>query len=274
MVNMVRTVFFADVLGFSSMSRTAPDLAVDALSDIATLLSADHPVATYLNRHPWEERYALSDSIFLVGLDPVEACKAVAEFFFNLAFYVAEADHPVLLRGAVAHGEIQYAPPIFPTTTSNLVGEAVVEAVTLERMDPKGPRLYVSGRVAEALQMSPLHDWLLSPATDSLSELLWLLPADPSEVNPTLIARVAKGAARWFERSADQPRSGVHYVGYLELVVRSLLRLRERAPAAAAEIQSQLELSHLLDSAASLPATESRERLLGVSALYIGGGTE
>ena len=148
MVNrMIRTVFFADVLGFSNMSvEEGAVAAVDALSDLATLLSEEHVVARYLNRFAWEARYALSDSVFLTGESPVKVCVAAAEFFFNLAYYNTSRECPVLLRGAIAEGEVRYTPSIFPTATSNLVGAAVVEAVTLERLELRGPRLFVTER--------------------------------------------------------------------------------------------------------------------------------
>ncbi len=68
MVNsMKETVFFADVLGFSSRARLARAAsAIEALSDVAHILSKDHAVARYLQLPVWRQRYALSDSIFLV----------------------------------------------------------------------------------------------------------------------------------------------------------------------------------------------------------------
>lgn len=267
MVNMVRTVFFADVLGFSSLSRSAPEAAVEALTDIAILLSDEHPIAQYLNRFVWDARYALSDSIFLVGTQPAEVCRAVAEFFFNLAFYVAEADRPLLLRGAVALGDVRYADPIFPkTATSNLVGEAVVEAVTMEHCEPKGPRLFVSERVAAEIGKTSLAGWLLSPVSESLSELLWLLPAEPERINQSMLQRVCQSGVAWFRQHGHQPGYGSHYLGYMELIVRSLLRLKERAPEMAEALKTQLGLPQVMASA-DLPASPSRERLLEIATL-------
>jgi len=103
-------VFFADVLGFSARSRAgnaAP--AVDALSDLASILSTQSSVARYLQAPAWRRRYGLSDSIFLVTDDPIGACAAAAEIFSNLAFYNSHADDAVLLRGAITMGAVREA---------------------------------------------------------------------------------------------------------------------------------------------------------------------
>ena len=74
---MTKTVFFADVLGFGSLS-TPPGAsgAADALSDLAHLLSSEGRFVQLLQSPVWTERYGLSDSIFLVAEDPVQACAA------------------------------------------------------------------------------------------------------------------------------------------------------------------------------------------------------
>ena len=83
---MDRIVFFADVLGFSSLARRPGAAgAVDALSDLATVLSSNDEIARLVRSDVWMERYGLSDSIFLVAEDPRAACAAAVELFFNLA---------------------------------------------------------------------------------------------------------------------------------------------------------------------------------------------
>jgi hypothetical protein len=107
MVKTMRAaVFYADILGFS-ISATEPGAgrALQQLSDVAHILSTDDSLAKYLQREVWSARYALSDSIFLLASDAVEACVAAAEFFFNLAFYNATEELPVLMRGAITFGE-------------------------------------------------------------------------------------------------------------------------------------------------------------------------
>jgi len=50
--------------------------------------------------------YGLSDSIFLLARDAADACLAGAEFFFNLAYYNATEELPVLMRGSITFGEV------------------------------------------------------------------------------------------------------------------------------------------------------------------------
>jgi len=60
-------------------------------------------------------------------------------------------------------------------------------------------------------------------------ELLWLLPPDPAAANGDMIAAVAQAAVGLFERHhSSDSRIAAHYVGYLDLVTRALLRLKGR----------------------------------------------
>jgi len=233
---MIKTVFFADVLGFSNLSKTpGASGAADALSDLAHLLSSEDELVKLLQSSIWTERYGLSDSIFLVALDPVQACAAAAEFFFDLAYVNHEAEAPVLLRGAVTIGESLRVGPIFPeSATANLVGEAVVRAVRLEESGPKGPRLLLSEEAAKAWEgSSQPASWLLSRTEKGQAEILWLLPPDPSLANGLQIGEVCRTALRLTREHGSNPAFGYHYLGYLDLVVRSLQRLRALRPAEA-----------------------------------------
>jgi hypothetical protein len=226
---MHRTVLFADVLGFGSLS-TLPGAegAVDALSNLAYLLSKEDELVRLLRTSPWTERYGLSDSIFLTAEDPVSACAAAAELFFDLAYVTHPAQDPVLLRGAIATGEAIRMTPIFPeSATANLVGEAVVRAVRLEeaRDSPKGPRLLVSEETARVWEESQPDSWLLSRNAKGQAELLWLLPSDPSLSNGLLIGEVCRTALRLAREHGASSAFGHHYLGYLDLVTRSLQRL-------------------------------------------------
>lgn len=222
------TVFFADVLGFSEMaSAPGAQPAVDALADLARLFAGD-PLARYLAPSAgWSGRYGLSDSMFLVADDPAAACAAAAEFCFSLAFYNSGLPSAVLVRGAIASGEVHVAPPLFPETgRANLVGEAVVRAVLLEKSGAKGPRLLVSAEVAEAVRGTQVG-WLLEPL-GAAEELLWLLPPDPAAADGDTIAEVAQAAVGFFERHIGATRVAAHYVAYLDLVTRALVRLKAR----------------------------------------------
>jgi hypothetical protein len=233
---MSKTVFFADVLGFSSLSK-APGAsgAADALSDLAHLLSSEDEILALLQSSVWTERYGLSDSIFLIAEDPVQACAAASEFFFDLAYVNHEAEAPVLLRGAVTIGESLRIKPIFPESAkANLVGEAVVRAVRLEESGPKGPRLLLSGESAKAWEgSSQPTSWLLSRNEKGQAEILWLLPPDPSHANGLQIGEVCRTALRLAQEHGANPAFGCHYLGYLDLVVRSLQRLCALQPAEA-----------------------------------------
>jgi len=173
-------VFFADVLGFSALSRVANAAgAIDALTDLATIFSTQNSVARYLQAAAWRRRYGLSDSIFLVADDPIAACAAAAEILFNLAFYNSQAEDTVMLRGAIAMGEVREIGPLFPETAiANLVGEAVARAVKLEGCGAKGPRLLVSDEVVGALP-AEFASWMLDRTGEGPAELFWPLPPDP-----------------------------------------------------------------------------------------------
>ena len=197
------TVFFADILGFSAMASTpGAQPAAGALADMARLFRADK-----LGRH-------------LRGTAAAEA----AGFCFDLAFYnSASLEGAVLLRGALTFGEVRELDPLFPETgKANVVGEAVVRAVVLEKSGPKGPRLLVSDELA-----ARLDTWLLDRPDGGPSELLWLLPPEGDPVNPEMIGDVARSAVELFLRHSTGG-AAAHYAAYLDLVARSLLRLRAR----------------------------------------------
>lgn len=255
------TVFFADVLGFSEMAA-APGArpAVDALADLARLFAGD-PLARYLAPSAgWSGRYGLSDAMFLVAEDPEAACVSAAEFCFSLAFYNSGLPSAVLVRGALASGEVRQAKPLFPETgRANLVGEAVVRAVLLEKSGAKGPRLLVSREVAEAVRGRQVG-WLLEPL-GAAEELLWLLPPDPAAADGDLIAAVAQAAVGLFERHAGDPRVAAHYLGYLDLVMRALLRLKGQNAAVAATVLRDSGLERVREKLEKLEAHSIVARL-------------
>jgi hypothetical protein len=253
MVKPTKTVLFADVLGFSGLaSAPRAEGATDALSDLAHLLSSSDELVTLLGSasSPWTERYGLSDSIFLVSEEPIRACKAAAEFFFNLAYVNHQARNPVLLRGAISIGEALQVQGIFPESSkANLVGEAVVRAVKLEEEGPKGPKLLLTQEAARAWEeSSETPSWLLSRNERGQAELLWLLPPDPSMANGLQIGEVCRTAFR-LAREHGTKTFGYHYIGYLDLVARSLQRLRSARPE---EAVTAIQVSALTDEVSSL----------------------
>jgi hypothetical protein len=227
-------LFFADVLGFSTLSRVANATpAIDALSDLASIFSAQSSVARYLQAPAWRRRYGLSDSVFLVADDPTEACAAAAEIFFNLAFYNSQAADAVLLRGAITMGDIREIGPLFPETAgANLVGEAVVRAVQLEKCGAKGPRLLVSDEIVGALP-AEFASWMLDRTAEGPAELLWLLAPDPKVTEPLMVADVCRAATQLLLSRSQDTEAAPHVVAYLDLLARALERLRQRDASAA-----------------------------------------
>src|SRR5258708_8705286 len=232
MVKKVKAaVFYGDILGFS-IAATEPGAgrAMGQLSDVAHILSTEDSLARYLQREVWNARYGLSDSIFLLARDAADACLAGAEFFFNLAYYNATEELPVLMRGSITFGEVRKTRPIFPETAKgNVVGEAVVRAVQLERSGPKGPRLLVSAEVAKALKKNSPKKHLLD-IHEETNELLWLLPEDLALAEGLLIGDVAGAACRLALSAGPTSAALPHLAAYADLAIRSILRLKQFNP--------------------------------------------
>jgi len=178
------TVFYFDVLGFRHMAGGTAQAAVDALSDLAELLRSP---AIAQQTEQWSHRYSLSDSVFLTYPDPAQALRQAGDLVFNLVNLNLTKDDPVLVRGALAHGEVRHLKGIFLTSEepANLVGDAVVEAVTLEHTTGlKGPRIFLSERLAHTIAAADkaLAEWQLRPtAAPGVWEVLWLLPSNPAD---------------------------------------------------------------------------------------------
>jgi hypothetical protein len=232
-----RCVFFADILGFgeASLEPTAVG-ARDSLSLFADLLSMTDTVSRILNWEGWVERYGLSDSLFLVAEDAGAGAAAAAELFFNLAYVSHAGEMPVLLRGGVAWGEVLTVGPLIKESgAANLVGAAVVHAVRLERSAAKGPRLFVDEATAQEIGRADSgRGWLLDGRSRK-HELLWLLPPSPDDTSGSLIGEMCGWALDLIERFGEDAEVREHYLGYLDLVIRSLCRLEEYRPGDAAE---------------------------------------
>jgi len=251
---MDKLVFFADILGFGNLSkRQEASPALDALSDIARILSVENSVARFLNSYNWDKRFALSDSLFLVGTDREGVCEAASEFFFNLAFYNIGSESSVLVRGAIAEGNIQYAEPIFPETGKiNIVGDAVVNAVSMEKYGPKGPRLFISRSIFDSFnenENTSCVSRIFEKVNEEFYEILWLLPPRPGPITDEMsymIAELCVVILGLFERHCGNPKFGPHYVGYLDLALRSLIRLKSSDPEKTSTIVKKIELTQVL----------------------------
>ena len=250
---MDAALFFADILGFSVMTVEGAARAERALDDVTLLLSNEDELARYLQKGaPWQARFGLSDSIVLVSADTVAAANEAARLFFHLAYLNSSVpDQRILLRGAVVFGDVRIRGPIFPeSSTGNVVGEAVVRATQLEKSGAKGPRLLVDDAVAAVVRESGSR-WLVDDA-DGVSELLWLLPPDPTDFDLTSLRPVCKAAANAF-LDADA-RVAEHCVAYIELLLRSLLRVRDVDEHAAKALAQAADLHAVRKKLAALLA--------------------
>lgn len=253
-------VFFADVLGFSAMATEDTARAERALDDVALLFSSHDEIAAYLQRDsPWTSRYGLSDSILLIAKDSVAAASAAAQFFFQLAYLnTAVPDQRVLMRGAVVRGDVVERGPIFTESgKANVVGEAVVRATLLEKSGVKGPRLLVDENVAGVLRGSK-HAWLLDDA-EGVREWLWPLPPDPSDIEISHLRPVCSSSAEAFLTAPA--RVADHYVAYVDLILRSLQRLRSHDAGAAKTLVGAMQPDDVLRRLIALDARRAAERL-------------
>jgi hypothetical protein len=221
------TVFYFDVLGFSGKAGGDAEAAVDALTDLAALLGT--PAIAHLTG-PWASRYALSDSVFLTHESAETAIRQAATLVFNLINLAPQGEEPPLVRGGLASGEVKHVKGIFLESSkpANLVGQAVVDAVALaESSGLKGPRIFLSESLARSLP-KPLVAWLLRPTSSSgVWEVLWPLPAEPSEV-----ANCAMEVKNFCDRALKLLRThggnavyGAHYRELLLLLARSIERI-------------------------------------------------
>jgi hypothetical protein len=223
-------VFYCDVLGFRQMAAGNADHAVDALSDLAALLQHENLLPT---AKKWNHRYALGDSVFLTHADPIVAIRQASDLVFNLFQLNLGKPTAFLVRGALAYGEVQHVKGVFLTADepANLVGHAVVEAVTLEQASGlRGPRILLSESLARGLDAG-VRDWMLRPTSAAgVWEILWILPASPADVTgyEDSIAGICDTAVSLVASGGD-PAFGAHYREFAMLAARSVVRLRRFA---------------------------------------------
>ena len=228
-------VFFFDILGFADLVDDDHDRAVDALSHLAAVLNLPG-IADQTAR--WEQRYGLSDSVFLTHRDATVAVQAAADLMSNLVSFTMDELKPTLVRGALALGEVEHVRGLFDlgaTVPANLVGSAVTEAVRLERQG-RGPRIFVSATAAAAITArdAALANWLLARVEGDVSELLWPLSSGgPQTFDDAAFLDVCTHALRLFEAHAAHPESGAHYREFVLLIARSLATARQAVGAGA-----------------------------------------
>jgi hypothetical protein len=257
-------VFYFDVLGFSHKARGAGDAAIDALTALAELLGTDE-LARWTGQ--WEHRYSLSDSVFLTHSNPVRAVQQASALIFNLVHLRARSGAPVLVRGALALGEVRHLKGIFLDTPgpANLVGPAVVDAVELERAGLKGPRVLLSEELANILHSADkgFARWQLRPtAVSGVWELLWLLPPRPEDLkgDELSLKDISDLSIQLLRAHGGHPGYGAHYREFVLLVGRCLERARDFVRTGEADLTIPLtkfmpaaEVAEICNSVSGLP---------------------
>jgi hypothetical protein len=252
-------VFFFDILGFTDLVDADLEGAVDALSDLATMLNL--PEITGLIAR-WEHRYALSDSVFLTRTDCTDAAKAAADLMFNLVGFTLSQGRPTLIRGGLAFGEIEHVRAIFRLESDepgNLIGPAVAQAVHLERAG-RGPRIFVSAPLATELgaRAPALAAWLVEKGPAGVHELLWMLPPDgPEAFDEAGVADIWTRSLELLAQHGAHPEYGEHYREFVLLAARCLRRAR------IAERAGRLDVGRSLAAMLAQPAIEAACRNAG-----------
>lgn len=226
------TVFYFDVLGFRQLAEGNAQGAIDALSTLAEVLQSP---AIIQQTEQWNHRYALSDSVFLTQADPVQALRQASDLVFNLVNLNLRKDNPVLVRGALAHGEVRHLKGIFLSSNepANLVGDAVVEAVVLEHAgEMKGPRIFLSEQLVKTITTTDpaLAEWLLRPTvTPGVWEVLWLLPSLPAEFfqDEQVVKDLCDLSLQFLKMKGGNPSYGAHYREFALLAGRCIERVEK-----------------------------------------------
>jgi hypothetical protein len=226
------TVFYFDVLGFRHLASVAAQAAMDVFSTLTELLQRPTIVQ---QTQQWSHRYSLSDSVFLTHSDPVQALRQARELVFNLVRLNVTRNEPVLVRGALACGEIYHVRGIFLTSDepANLVGKPIVEAVTLEHSSGlKGPRILLSEELVQSITAMDraLAEWQLHPtSTPGVWEVLWLLPSNPADFprEERVVKDVCQLALSLLKTRGGHPQYGIHYRAFVMLTARCIDRVKK-----------------------------------------------
>jgi hypothetical protein len=116
---------------------------------------------------------------------------------------------------------------------ANLVGDAVVEAVTLEHTSGlRGPRIFLSERLVHAIAATDraLVDWQLRPtAAPGVWEVLWLLPSNPADFaqDELAVKDLCALSLQLLKTKGGHPEYGAHYREFALLAGRSMERVEK-----------------------------------------------
>lgn len=273
------TVFYFDVLGFRHLASGTAGAAIDVFGTLTELLQRP---AMVQQTQQWSHRYSLSDSVFLTHPNPVFALKQARELVFNLVRLNVMRAEPVLVRGALACGEIHHVKGIFLASNepANLVGEPVVEAVMLEHgLGLKGPRILLSEDLVQTITTADraLAEWQLRPtSTPGVWEVLWLLPSSPAEFlhEEPAIRDVCRLALSLLKTRGGHPEYGAQYRAFVILAARCIERAEKfvrngkLAPAPAlSTLMTTAAIAEICDTTSGLPDEYVTELLRLVDSL-------
>jgi hypothetical protein len=139
---------------------------------------------------------------------------------------------PVMFRGGIAYGEchaVQINSLIngSPSSMTNLVGKAVIEAVQIESSGIKGPRLICTRAFIEALQDKYERHIVEFNKDGKYFEILWptFTFIEGNDVNLEMINQFEElfvpAVNLW--KSNNHTESGIHYYNFLKLIITSTL---------------------------------------------------
>ena len=146
-----------------------------------------------------------------------------------------ETQYPVLFRGGISYGDVEAVrtPAIYKgkeITVPNVIGQGVVQAVSLEQKKLKGPRILCGCEFVSQLREPAIKKYLRKEG--DVWELLWpgfnyLEDDDESSQSYELNKLFYPALALWKNFSGKPPDR--HYKAFLELIVRSHLAFAKSA---------------------------------------------
>ncbi|MFH2108558.1 MAG: hypothetical protein ABII93_07815 [Chrysiogenia bacterium] len=255
-----RVVCYLDLLGFSNYTKSNPKGALWLLDNYQTILhetirdgASDTPVPTTLKKlhemnlvSSFEYFIPFSDSIFITSKEIDDFIFQVSSFLIKCFWLTADkytypvnkADpcyvsngewwYPTFFRGGMAFGkvipfELESIKTKNLTKVTNLTGEALVQAVGLERTD-KGPRLFCSLGVQQRVEKA--QHFIVSK--NSIFEVLWpmRLFSDENSVDSEVqkIDEIFIQASNLYNAYGMINDIGKHYLEFIKLISHSSLQ--------------------------------------------------
>lgn len=117
----------------------------------------------------------------------------------------------------------------------------------MEKQGGKGPRLFLSNSAREELIRCPLS-WIVDHRPDSqFAEILWLLPPNETDITAmaSLIRDLLISVQVILADVENDPEALPHYLGMVDVSVRSLLRLKNHQQRICFQICAEAGLKNL-----------------------------